>query len=209
MLQFKRFTFNPVEENTYVLWDSDNREAAVIDCGAFDPYEQEQLEHFIQENNLRPTLSLLTHMHFDHIFGLGWLNRKYNIRPICHELEQENYDTQERMALEMFGVKIPIEHPAVMRYVKDGDELTLGNHTLKVIHTPGHTAGGVCYLANSLLFCGDTLFAGSCGRTDLPGGNMQQEVQSIREKLLTLPDEIRVLPGHGPETNIARERVYW
>lgn len=209
MLQFKRFTFNPVEENTYVLWEDESREAAVIDCGAFDPYEQEQLERFIQENNLHPTLSLLTHMHFDHIFGLGWLNRKYGIRPICHELEQQNYDMQERMALEMFGVKIPIEHPSVMRYVKDGDELTLGSHTIKVIHTPGHTAGGVCYLADNLLFCGDTLFAGSCGRTDLPGGNMQQEVQSIREKLLTLPDEIRVLPGHGPETSIARERPYW
>lgn len=209
MLQFKRFTFNPVEENTYVLWDDDSRETAIIDCGALDPHEQEQLEHFIRENDLRPTLSLLTHMHFDHIFGLGWLCKKFNIHPICHELEQSNYEMQERMALEMFGVKIPIERPAVIRYVKDEDELTLGSHTIKVIFTPGHTAGGVCYLADSLLFCGDTLFAGSCGRTDLPGGNMQQEVQSIREKLLTLPDEIRVLPGHGPETSIARERPYW
>lgn len=209
MLQYKRFTFNPVEENTYILWDDESREAAVIDCGAFDPYEQEQLENYIRENNLRPTLSLLTHMHFDHIFGLGWLCKKYNIRPICHELEQKNYDMQEKMALEMFGVKIPIERPAVMRYIKDGDELTLGSRTLKVIHTPGHTAGGVCYLADSLLFCGDTLFAGSCGRTDLPGGNMQEEVLSIREKLLTLPDEIRVLPGHGPESSIAREKLYW
>ena len=209
MLQYKRFTFNPVEENTYILWDDESRDAAVIDCGAFDPYEQEQLENYIRENNLRPTLSLLTHMHFDHIFGLGWLYKKYNIRPICHELEQKNYDMQEKMALEMFGVKIPIERPAVMRYIKDGDELTLGSRTLKVIHTPGHTAGGVCYLADSLLFCGDTLFAGSCGRTDLPGGNMQEEVLSIREKLLTLPDEIRVLPGHGPESSIAREKLYW
>lgn len=209
MFQYKRFTFNPVEENTYILWDDESRDAAVIDCGALNLYEQEQLENYIQGNNLRPTLSLLTHMHFDHIFGLGWLRKKYNIRPICHELEQRNYDMQEKMALEMFGVKIPIERPAVMRYVKDGDELTLGSRTLKVIHTPGHTAGGVCYLADSLLFCGDTLFAGSCGRTDLPGGDMQQEVLSIRNKLLTLPDEIRVLPGHGPESSIAREKLYW
>lgn len=209
MLQYKRFTFNPVEENTYVLWDCDSRNTAIIDCGAFDPSEQEQLENYIRENNLRPTLSLLTHMHFDHIFGLGWLCKKYNIRPICHELEQKNYDMQEKMALEMFGVKIPIEHPAVMRYIKDGDKLALGSHTLEVIHTPGHTAGGVCYLTDQLLFSGDTLFAGSCGRTDLPGGNMQQEIQSIREKLLTLPDEIQVLPGHGPETSIAREKLYW
>ena len=209
MLLYKRFTFNPIEENTYVLWDSKSRDAAIIDCGAINPYEYGQLEHFIQEEQLHPTLSLLTHMHFDHIFGLGWLNKKYGLRPICHELEQNNYDMQEKMALEVFGMNIPLERPGVLRYVKDGDELTLGNHKLKVIHTPGHTAGGVCYLADSLLFCGDTLFAGSCGRTDLPGGSMQQEVNSIREKLLTLPDDIRVLPGHGPETSIAREKRYW
>ncbi len=209
MLLYKRFTFNPIEENTYVLWDSKSRDAAIIDCGAINPYEYGQLEHFIQEEKLHPTLSLLTHMHFDHIFGLGWLNKKYGLRPICHELEQNNYDMQEKMALEVFGMNIPLERPGVLRYVKDGDELTLGNHKLKVIHTPGHTAGGVCYLADSLLFCGDTLFAGSCGRTDLPGGSMQQEVNSIREKLLTLPDDIRVLPGHGPETSIAREKRYW
>ena len=209
MLLYKRFTFNPIEENTYVLWDSKSRDAAIIDCGAINPYEYGQLERFIQEEQLHPTLSLLTHMHFDHIFGLGWLNKKYGLRPICHELEQNNYDMQEKMALEVFGMNIPLERPGVLRYVKDGDELTLGNHKLKVIHTPGHTAGGVCYLADSLLFCGDTLFAGSCGRTDLPGGSMQQEVNSIREKLLTLPDDIRVLPGHGPETSIAREKRYW
>ena len=209
MLLYKRFTFNPIEENTYVLWDSKSRDAAIIDCGAINPYEYGQLEHFIQEEKLHPTLSLLTHMHFDHIFGLGWLNKKYGLRPIFHELEQNNYDMQEKMALEVFGMNIPLERPGVLRYVKDGDELTLGNHKLKVIHTPGHTAGGVCYLADSLLFCGDTLFAGSCGRTDLPGGSMQQEVNSIREKLLTLPDDIRVLPGHGPETSIAREKRYW
>ena len=209
MLLYKRFTFNPIEENTYVLWDSKSRDAAIIDCGAINPYEYGQLEHFIQEEKLHPTLSLLTHMHFDHIFGLGWLNKKYGLRPICHELEQNNYDMQEKMALEVFGMNIPLERPGVLRYVKDGDELTLGNHKLKVIHTPGHTTGSVCYLADSLLFCGDTLFAGSCGRTDLPGGSMQQEVNSIREKLLTLPDDIRVLPGHGPETSIAREKRYW
>lgn len=209
MLKYRRFVCNPVEENTYVVWDETSREAAIVDCGAFTNGEKREIAAFIKEEQLHPTLALQTHMHFDHIFGLGWLKETYGLRPLCHELEQKNYDMQEIMASGMFGVSITLDRPGILRYIKDGEELPLGENKLKVVHTPGHTPGGVCFLADAFVLSGDTLFAGSCGRTDLPGGNMHDEIRSIKERLMTLREDIIVLSGHGPETTIARERRYW
>lgn len=209
MLQYRRFVCNPIQENTYVVWDGKTRDAAVIDCGAFSEPEKQEIAGFISGQQLKPTLALQTHMHFDHIFGLGWLKDKYGLRPICHTMEQENYDMQERMAAEMFGTAVPIAMPGILHYVKDGDVIALGESSLSVIYTPGHTAGGVSYYGDGLLFSGDTLFAGSCGRTDLPGGNMQEEIHSIRERLLTLPPETRLLSGHGYESTVGDEKRHW
>ncbi len=209
MLKYKIFVCNPVEENTYVVWDETSRETAIVDCGAYTNGERKEIASFIEKENLRPTLALQTHMHFDHIFGLGWLKETYGLRPLCHELEQKNYDMQETLASDMFGVEISLNLPGILRYIKDGEKLLLGENELTVIHTPGHTPGGVCYLADTFLLSGDTLFAGSCGRADLPGGNMQDEIRSIRNRLMTLREDIIVLPGHGPGTTIAQEKRYW
>ena len=209
MTHYKRFICNPLQENTYIIWDDCTHDAAIVDCGAYSTAERTDISDFIQTETLHPVLALQTHMHFDHIFGLGWLKETYGLRPICHAAEQENYDMQDVMASEMFGVTMTLARPAVERYVADGDLLQLGDSTLTVIHTPGHSAGGVCYLTEDFLLSGDTLFAGSCGRTDLPGGNMNDEAHSIKHKILTLQPHITVLPGHGPETSIARERRYW
>lgn len=209
MIKYRRFVCNPLEENTYVVWDEASRETAIVDCGAFTNGEKNDIASFIEEEHLHPTLALQTHMHFDHLFGLGWLKEKYGIRPMCHELEQKNYDMQEIMASDMFGVKLTLDRPGILRYIKDGEKMRLGESELTVIHTPGHSPGGVCYLADTFLLSGDTLFAGSCGRADLPGGNMQDEIRSIKERLITLREDITVLPGHGPETTIAREKRYW
>ena len=202
----KAFTFNPVGENTYLIWDEESREAAIIDAGMSNNRENTIISEFITKENLQLKYALQTHMHFDHIWGLAYIQETYGLKPLCHAAEESIYRDVPEMT-SMFRLSMNWNLPVVERYINEGDTFQLGNTTIKVLHTPGHTPGGLSYYIESAhtLFTGDTLFKGSVGRTDLPGGNLSEEMDSIKNKIITLPSETIVYSGHGPESNIGWE----
>lgn len=202
------FQVNDLGVNCYLLWDTTSAEAALIDCGAQTQSEWDHIRSFIEEKQLSLKYALLTHCHFDHIMGLPFIHSTYGLKPIFHRMDQPVYDAMPQMAAR-FGISMPLSLPQAEQYITEGDELTLGKHALKVIHTPGHTWGGVCFHAESAdaLFSGDTLFQGSLGRTDL-GGDMAVEINSIRTRILTLPPQTKVYPGHGPSTTVEWEQKH-
>ena len=202
----KAFTFNPVGENTYLIWDEESREAAIIDAGMSNNRENAIISEFITKENLQLKYALQTHMHFDHIWGLSYIQDTYGLKPLCHAAEESIYRDVPEMT-SMFRLSMNWNLPVVERYINEGDTFQLGNTTIKVLYTPGHTPGGLSYYIESAhtLFTGDTLFKGSIGRTDLPGGNLSVEIDSIKNKIITLPSETIIYSGHGPESNIGWE----
>ena len=202
------FEVNMIQENTYLLWD-ESGEAMFVDCGAFYPHEYDTIRQFVAQHELRPVLSLYTHGHFDHIFGAQFLCDTYGLRPLLGGADIPTYECAD-MQMQMFLHRaLPLQLPQVERSLAEGEEIAFGHQRVKVINTPGHTPGGVCYyLADShLLLSGDSLFRYSIGRCDLPGSDGASLVRALQEKILALPDETLVLPGHGPQTNIADERL--
>lgn len=207
-MQIKWFEVNPLGVNCYVV--SDAGEAAIIDCGCFEEREWKLIKDYIEAEKLALKHVLLTHAHFDHVYGLRYVERDYGMLPYLHFMDAEQYTQSLDMLVQFMGVRLPGELPTIGGYLHDGQDITLGDIKLQVIHTPGHTPGGICFYCETegVLFSGDTLFQCSVGRADLPGGDMQTEIDSVRERLITLPDSVRVLPGHGPSTTIAYERQY-
>lgn len=196
--------------NCYIIACPETGASAVIDPGTPDPWIKQTLD----ENGLKPSLILLTHGHLDHIGGVKWVKSFTGAPVLVHADDAEMLPDPHRNGSAYFGMSITA--PAPDRLLQDGDEVAVGNLTFRVLHTPGHTPGGVCfYLAPKQgkegpghLIDGDTLFAGSVGRTDLPGGSMESIMQSIRTKMLTLPPDTVVYPGHGPTTTIGDEAEY-
>ncbi len=209
MITIKCFLFNPVDVNCYVVSDS-NGEGVVIDCGAFDKSEFNDLQQYVESNKIALRHALQTHMHFDHVFGLDYLYNRYGLKPECHAEEAKIYEGNPRLAMELCGAQLPLPTVEMGNFLNDGQTITLGNLELKVMHTPGHTPGGLCFYCHSegILFSGDTLFQGSIGRTDTPFGNWREEIESVNNKLLTLPPETVVYPGHGPSTTVEYELRY-
>ena len=205
-MKIQVFPVNELLVNCYLLWDETSFEAALIDCGAQSPAEWAEIKEQIIERQLTLKYVLLTHCHFDHIMGLAYIHRDFGKAPIFHHFDQQVYDKMPQMATQ-FGIALPLPLPQAESHLKGGEELPLGESTLKVLHTPGHTWGGVCFYApkEQFVISGDTLFRGSLGRTDL-GGDMDEEIHSIRTKLLTLPPETNVYPGHGPASTIGWEQ---
>ena len=171
------FTVNPIEENCYLLWDETTLDAAIIDCGAYEKGEKERIRQQINANHLQLCYLLQTHTHFDHIYGLPTFAKEYNLAPMCHSDDLPIYKAMPMMSSQLVGLPIEGELPIVRQCLLDGQEIPLGTLSIRVIHTPGHTPGGVCFWIESenCLFTGDTLFRCSLGRSDLPGGNMMQE----------------------------------
>lgn len=209
MLNIKSFTVNPLGENTYLLWD-ETKKAAIVDCGAFFEEEKAAIDSFIIENELQVERLLLTHGHFDHIFGAQHIYDRYGIGPEIGEDDVLNYQAGKEQVRLFMHRDIPLDLPPLKGTFRKGDILSFGNTTLQVIATPGHTLGGVCFYdaTDSVLLSGDSVFQGSIGRTDLPGGNYETLIKSLSEKIMTLPENTRVLPGHGGETTIAYEKMY-
>ena len=206
MLHIKRFTVNPIQENTFLIWD-DNKEGAVIDCGLYYDDEKVRFSEFISREGIHLTKAIQTHAHFDHVLGLPYIYKEYGIRPVMHSMDLPIYEYFHRM-VGPFGLQVGnVQMPEVEAFLTDGDIISVGDEQLRVIHTPGHTPGGVCLYseANDVCFSGDTLFNSSIGRSDLPGGNGQQLITSIRERLLTLPHSTTVMCGHGGRTTIEHE----
>lgn len=208
MITVKTFTVNFIEENCYVLSDQAGN-AVIIDCGAYSPEEQNAISHYIATAGLTVRHLLCTHGHFDHIFGNQFICDTYGLQPQLHADEAATYAAASEQMQMFLHRAFPLQIPAAGRLLKDGDEITFGEHTLRVIATPGHTPGGVCFYleTENLLFSGDSLFRGSIGRCDLPGGNEVQLISALRNKVLTLPESTCVYPGHGPSTTIGEERT--
>jgi len=205
-MTIKTFTFNPIQENTYLVYDETN-EAVVIDAGCLSEIEKRALKNYIADNNLILKRVLNTHLHFDHQFGNKFLYTTYGIKPeACKEDEYllENVIAQTRS----FGVEINEEAQTIGDYITDGQDLKFGNTTLKALHVPGHSPGSMAFYAEKegILFAGDVLFRESIGRTDLPKGDYATLILSITNKLLPLPDSTVVYCGHGPSTTIGFER---
>lgn len=207
MLTIKTFPVNMIEENTYVVSD-ETKAAAIVDCGAFDVDERKAIADYIQQEDLTITALINTHGHFDHVFGLQWAADTYGVGLAIAEEELDNYNNAAPYMLQFMRRGAPFPIPRPTRLLHEGDEIQVGRHTFRVIATPGHTPGGICFYdaEAQVLFSGDSLFEAEIGRCDLPGGNLNSLITSLQEKVLTLPEDVVVYPGHGPTTTIAHER---
>lgn len=205
MIKVKVFTFSPIQENTYVLYNEDKK-AIVIDPGCYFPAEQEQLLQFIESTGLEVVQLLNTHCHLDHVFGNKWVYDTFKT-PLCIHPDEEPMLKMAPLSGEKWG--LPFEnYNGPIQYLHPGDTILLGNDALKVIFTPGHSPASVCFYSEfeGFLIGGDVLFRESIGRTDLPGGNHEQLLNSIKEELFTLPNDVKVYPGHGLSTTIGHEK---
>jgi hydroxyacylglutathione hydrolase len=206
MLQVKSFTFNPFQENTYVVYNN-AKQAIIIDPGMYQPSEEKQLFDFIAHHQLQPIQIINTHCHLDHIFGIHTCMQQYNIQLGFHALEQQIYDWAPQAGLK-YGV--PVHHsPAPAFYINPDDKINIGEDQLQVLFTPGHSPGHICFYsaASNFVIAGDVIFASSIGRTDLPGGDFDTLIRSIHQQIITLPDSTKIYSGHGPATTVGIERM--
>jgi glyoxylase-like metal-dependent hydrolase (beta-lactamase superfamily II) len=198
-----------LHENCYVAYDEPSREAAIIDPGFYWDEEKRRLERFVQEHDLQVKYLLCTHLHFDHIFGNPFVEKELGVKSLSNDKDWPWAETiAERVA--RFGLRYTEKIPAIGRVLSDGDEIKFGNSTIKAIHVPGHSPGSLAYYVEkeNILFSGDALFQGSIGRTDFADSDYATLIDSIKSKLLALPDATRVFPGHGDSTTIAFEKQY-
>ena len=205
-MEIKSLYFNQLRECCYVVWDS-TLECVIIDPGVSSDDEFCRLCKFIADKSLKPVKILLTHGHFDHVMGVGSCNTRWGADVFLNPADLALMNKAEDYC-KLFGVSMPLYNGPVHE-VADGDVTTFGESSFKVLCTPGHTPGGVCYYseADSVLFTGDTLFAGSIGRTDLEGGDYEAIMSSLEKVLMPLDGEVAVYPGHGPGTSIGYERA--
>ena len=205
-MEIKTFYCNPLRECCYVVWD-ETKECVVIDPGFYGERERQRLYDFVEERQLKPVRILLTHGHFDHVLSLDEVAHHYGIPVLLHPADQEQIVRGADWCRQLGLAFTPYAGP--FTDIADGDTIAFGASSLQVIATPGHTQGGVCFFSQSddVLFSGDTLFAGSIGRTDHPGGDYDQLIESITRKLLPLDGDVHILPGHGPASSIGYERV--
>lgn len=208
MPNIRQFTFNPFQEQCTIVWD-EKGSCAIIDPGYTDA-EKEELIKFIDSNGLSPVCVMLTHGHFDHIYGLADFVRTYQVPVYMDTKETFSFEKTNPYVCSCYGLPMPELPPyEIFRHVKDSDVIEVGNLRFEVLETPGHSVGGLCFLERSqkILISGDTLFAGAIGRTDHPGGDYDRMMNSIFTKLMSLDGDIMVLPGHGPASDIATERM--
>lgn len=207
-MQIKRFEFNPFGECTYILYDEPSKEAAIIDPGMMDATECEHIDAFVKAQSLKIKYLISTHMHIDHVAGVDYLKNLYGIGLSASPADaflSERIGEQAKM----FGLRTNISDSIDIDIpLHDGDIIFLGKEPVEIIAVPGHSPGGIAlYSPNGrLVITGDALFQGSIGRTDLPGGDYATLINSIRKRLMTLPDSTVVYPGHGPKTTIGIEK---
>lgn len=205
MIQIKSFTFSPIQENTYILYN-EHKECIIIDPGCYFEEEKIALKTFIDDHKLIPVMLLNTHCHLDHVFGNKFISGTFELMPTIHPLEKEllAYAPISGLMYEM-----PFDHyEGAVAYLEAGQIIRLGSDHLTVLFTPGHSPGSVSFYCKqqSFVISGDVLFKNSIGRTDLPGGNHEILIKSIKEELLILPDETIIFSGHGLPTNIGNEK---
>lgn len=206
MTNVVRLTFNPFQENTYVVYD-DTSEAVIIDPGCWDEAERTELRRTIDRLQLHPVRLLNTHCHLDHIYGNRFVADTYGLPLEIHERELRVLQLAAQSAM-LFGAPPPDPSPEPQLTLHPGSTLTFGRTSLEVLFTPGHSPGSISFYCreSTFLIAGDVLFQGSIGRTDLPGGDYDTLIGSILSQFMPLPDETAVYPGHGPQTTIGAER---
>lgn len=206
MLKLKSFTVNPFQQNTYLIWDSNNI-AAIIDPGNSSNLENLMIKKFITENELKLNRLLLTHAHIDHIMGNKFIFDEYGLLPEVHEEDLFFIDAMKQTA-SMYGVNCE-ESPKPEKYLEANQIIELGELSINCIHTPGHSPGSITFYFDKekVMISGDVLFNGSIGRTDLPKGDFDTLIDSIKNKLFPLGDDTKVYSGHGPVTTIGKEKI--
>ena len=205
MLQIKSFEFSPIQENTYIVYNEFN-ECIIIDPGCYFDEEKETLSGFIDEAGLEPKMLINTHCHLDHVFGNKYVAEKYGLTLQIHEGEKKVLDFAPASGL-MYNMPFD-NYSGDFKYLKAGDIIRLGSDELKVLFTPGHSPASISFYSekDGFVISGDVLFYRSIGRTDLPGGDFETLVKSIRTQLFVLPGETKVYSGHGPVTTISDEK---
>ena len=206
MLSLKAFTFNPVQENTYILYN-ENRECCIIDPGCYFAEEREELQKYIKKARLEPVFLLNTHCHLDHVFGNKFVSETWNLTLHIHE--------NEKIVLEKAPIagktwQLPFDnYEGPLEFIKEGETIKIGEDELEIRFTPGHSPGSVSlyHEAGNFVISGDVLFNGSIGRTDLPGADYATLINSIQTQLFTLPDDTKVYSGHGSVTTIGFEKM--
>ena len=199
-MKYEKLSVGVLETNCYLVYCPETLECAVVDPGA----EAERIFRLIAEKGLKPRVLLNTHGHVDHIGANKDIKDKFDIPLYIHSADSAMLERVHQTEMAFFlGAK---DSPPPDHFLKDGDKLKIGKSFLRVIHTPGHSPGSVSFLGDGFLLSGDTLFFGGVGRTDLPGGSWQEMESSIKNKILTMPDEMLVLPGHGPSTTVGQEK---
>ena len=207
MISIKYFTYNPFQENTYVLHD-ETRECIIIDPGCYEQHEKENLVNYIETENLKPVKLLNTHCHIDHILANNFIAGKYDLKLEINKIELPLLQSTEEYG-KMWGINVePSPMPEV--FLDEGDIISFGNSELEILFTPGHSPGHLIFYHKDENFAisGDVLFLQSIGRTDLPGGDYDTLISSIKEKVFPLGDKMKIYPGHGPETTVGYERQH-
>jgi hydroxyacylglutathione hydrolase len=205
MLHIQAFAFNPLQENTYILFD-DTRECVIIDPGCYDADEKYELSTFIEDEKLHVKKLLNTHCHVDHVLGNYFVKEKYQVKLFIHEKEEAVLKAVKVYAPH-YGI-FGYDEASADAYIQENQVITFGEQSLKVLFVPGHSPGHVAFYHENekVLIGGDVLFYNSIGRTDLPGGDFPTLINSIQKTLFSLPDDVTVYPGHGPATTIGLEK---
>ncbi len=204
-MKIKKFIFNPLQVNTYLLYN-ETKECIIIDPACSNNDEFMELKEFITSKKLKPLKIINTHLHFDHIWGNGIVKKEYGIKIYAHISDKLLLDNSV-LSAEFYGMKIE-QPPAIDEELKNNDKIKLGNTDLEILHTPGHSPGSICIHseAEKKIIVGDVIFYKGIGRTDLPGGNHSELINSIKTKILSLHDETQILPGHAARTTVRDEK---
>ncbi|MDR1602495.1 MAG: MBL fold metallo-hydrolase [Tannerella sp.] len=207
MITVKTFVFNPFEENAYLLYD-ETKEAILIDCGCMTAAEEKMLSDFILHNNLQLKRLLCTHLHFDHVIGNTFICKKYGIKPEVHQKEADAIPSIKEQ-IKLFKTRFAVQETSPGKFIVGNESIRFGESELTSLLVPGHSPGSLAFYSrkDGFIMVGDTLFRGSIGRTDLWGGNFDLLIAVIRDKILSLPDETIIYPGHGPSTTVIHERI--
>lgn len=205
MIHIKKFTFNPFQENTYLLYE-EKGECIIIDPGCMDAKEEQELSQFIASKELKPSKLFNTHAHLDHVFGNKYVSERYQIDLYAYKSELDMYQLAVNSS-KLYGLPYH-QSPEPKHFLKEGDHIEIGEEKIEVIFVPGHSPDHIVFFnkKGKWLIGGDVLFQRSIGRTDLPGGNHEQLIQNIQEKIFPLDEDTVVYSGHGPETTIGEEK---
>ncbi len=208
-MKIETFVFNPIMENTYLLIDEGSKECVIIDAGCYYDAEKVRLSSFIENGGFKLVRVLNTHLHLDHCFGNRYLTERYGVLPEASEADEFLLPIMKSHC-HSFGIPLNEDYQKLGGYLKEGDVIRFGESELSVIEVPGHSPGGLAFYckADKVLFSGDSLFQGSIGRTDLDGGDFESLIHSLTKKIITLPTDTVVYPGHGGTTTIGDELQY-